>query len=210
MGLGLCVPAMRGLTIRWSVGPFPPRALPRFVGNTGRSDFPPPMPTPPVALGVGVHQTPPWRWEDLPGSVRFPSLRADGCGPGGRGSALAWARGRCCLPRRCLRVGVHGVRDFGAGPVPARVSRISAHRIPVSASPRPLPDWPQDSVPAARWLAWSPVGLPALHRESTSPTGKRRLSPAHATSPTRPRGARRVEPLAGRAAGEWGGTLGRH
>jgi hypothetical protein len=32
MGLGLCVPAMRGVTIRWSVGPFPPRALPRFIG----------------------------------------------------------------------------------------------------------------------------------------------------------------------------------
>ena len=74
-----------------------------------------------LALRPPAHR--PGRREDLPGSVRFPSLRADGCGPGGRGSALARASGRYCLPRRCQRVGLHGVGDFGAGPVHARASR---------------------------------------------------------------------------------------
>jgi len=40
MGVGLCAPAMRRPAIRWSVGPFPPRALPRCPGTPGRSDFP--------------------------------------------------------------------------------------------------------------------------------------------------------------------------
>jgi hypothetical protein len=52
MGLGLWVPALRrraGLS-----APSLHEAFPRFVGSMGRSDFPPPRPTPPVALGVGV------------------------------------------------------------------------------------------------------------------------------------------------------------
>lgn len=43
------------------------------------------------------------------------------------------------LPR-CARVGVHGVGDLGAGPVHSRVRlRISAHGVPVYASPGQLP-----------------------------------------------------------------------
>ena len=50
--------------------------------------------------------------------------------------------------------------------------------------PGRLPAQTQDSVPAREWLALVPVGLPAHPSVRESPTGKRRLSPAHATSPT--------------------------
>jgi hypothetical protein len=42
-----------------------------------------------------------------------------------------------------------------------------------------LPGQTLDSVPARRWLASSPVGLPVHLPMHRSPTGKRRLSPAH-------------------------------
>jgi len=55
-----------------------PEAFPRFRGRMGRSDFPLPVPAPPVALGVGVPESTSGQQGDLPGSVHFPSLRADG------------------------------------------------------------------------------------------------------------------------------------
>ncbi len=42
----------------------------------------------------------------------------------------------------------------------------------------------QDSVPAPEWLAPEPVGLSTPLHQRRSPTGKRRLCPAHPTSPT--------------------------
>jgi len=59
--------------------------------------------------------------------------------------------------------------------------------------PGRLPAQTQDSVPAREWLALVPVGLPAHPSVRESPTGKRRLSPAHATSPTIPRFNREPE-----------------
>jgi hypothetical protein len=46
-------------------------------GPTGRSDLPPLCAAPLVALGVSAPGWRPGRREDLPGSVRFPSLRGD-------------------------------------------------------------------------------------------------------------------------------------
>jgi len=58
--------------------------------------------------------------------------------------------------RRETVKGISGLRrelSRTAGPVHARLWWISAHRLPVYASPGPLPDQTQDSVPATRWLA---------------------------------------------------------
>ena len=65
-------------TTRWPVGPFPPRALPRFPGRMGRSDSPPLDAAALVALAGGAPDRRPGRRWGLPGSVRCPSLRADG------------------------------------------------------------------------------------------------------------------------------------
>jgi hypothetical protein len=54
--------------------------------------------------------------------------------------------------------------------------RLSAHRIPGSASPRPLPAWTQDSVPAPRWLVGSPVGLPTPRWAVGHPLGSADLA----------------------------------
>ena len=74
--------------------------------------------------------------------------------------------------------------------------RLSAHRVPVHPSSRRLPATTQDSAclsadrsqrpggaPACLSADRSPVGLPAHPSVGRSPTGKRRLCPAHATSP---------------------------
>jgi len=76
---------------------------------------------------------------------------------------------------------VKGISGLGrlrrAGPVHARILRISAHGIPVYASSRRLLAQTQDSVPTLEKLAPPPVGLPAHPSLRTSPTGKRR--PGH-------------------------------
>jgi hypothetical protein len=104
--------------------------------------------------------------------------------------------------RRETVKGISGLRrelSRTAGPVHARLWWISAHRLPVYASPGPLPDQTQDSVPATRWLAGSPVGLSALLSESKSPTGTHRLRPAHAMARSILQGAtaRRLSRLPG-------------
>ena len=65
-----------------------------------------------------------------------------------------------------------------------RALRLSARRIPVYASPGQLPTrWRKTRSQRGRWLAPRPVGLSTPLTWRGSPTGKRRLRPAHTTSP---------------------------
>ena len=153
-----------------------PGRSPGSLGPVGRSDSPPLHTAALVSLAGGAPDRRPGRRWGLPGSVRLPSLRADGWGPGGGGSALALASGRGCLPRRSIRVGLHGVGDFGAGPVHARILRISAHRVPVYASSGRSPGQTQDSVPATGWLARRRWDSPPTRRQAGHPLGSADLA----------------------------------
>ena len=95
MGVGLCVPAMRRLTIRWSVGPFPPRALPRFPGSMGRSDFPAPAHR---HSGLPCADAPDPRAGPMVGSPGFRALPVPAC----RRLRPRWTRVRSRLGERSL------------------------------------------------------------------------------------------------------------
>ncbi len=185
MGVGLCVPAMHRLTIRWSVGPFPPRALPRFPGTTGRSDFPAPAHR---HLGLPCADAPDPKAGPMVGSPGFRALPVPAC----RRLRPRWTRVRSRLSERSLlpspplptgrRPRCRGFRGLSRSVPP--IGGFRPTEFLSTLRPGRSPAQTQDSVPAREWLALVPVGLPAHQSVRESPTGKRRLGPAHATSPT--------------------------
>jgi len=93
---------------------------------------------------------------ELPGQPAVPDVRADARGQDAEGPAM-------------------GAANHPGG-------NLSTNDL--TPSPGRLPDQRQDSVPAERWLTSPPVGLPTHPLVRRSPAGKRRLCPAHTTSPS--------------------------
>jgi hypothetical protein len=169
MGLGLCVPAMRGLTIRWSVGPFPPRALPRFPGTMGRSDSRHPH----VWLGITLPATPPATVTGpMAGSPGFRTLPVPAC-PARRGmdarSLSPWRATATAFPAVAYGSASTVLGISGLVPFTPAVCGFRPTEFLSTLRPGRSPAQTQDSVPATRWLARSPVGLPT-HRADAQVT----------------------------------------
>ena len=177
-----------------------PEAFPRFRGRMGRSDFPLPVPAPPVALGVGVPESSSWQHEGSPG---FRALPVPAC----RRLRPRWTRVRARLSARSLRPSpplhtgrrprCRGFRGWSRSvpPLAAFGPQDSCLRFAQAVTGLDARLGPSD--PMARRVAG---GTSYATPGRRSPTGKRRLSPAHATSPlTCPKRALKVLVLAAKA-----------
>ena len=189
MGLGLCVPAMCGLTIRRSSAPSLHGHYPPFPGTMGRSDTRHPH----VGLGITLPATPPAKVTGpMAGSRGFRALPVPAC-PAGRGMGARllspWRATAAAFPAVAYGSastvsGISGLVPFTPAACGFRptgfLPACALHADRSTLRPGRSPAQTQYSVPATGWLARSPVGLPAHPSVARSPTGKRRLRPAHA------------------------------
>ena len=175
---------MHGLMIRWSVGPFPPRGFPprpRYYG--------------PIRLPSGIHRPSGCPWGRCPrnrsvvprGSPGFRALPVPAC----RRLWPRWTRScsrlgeRPRLPSPPLHTGRRprwrGFRGWSRSlpPLADFGPQDSCLRFAPAVTDRDARLGPSDPM-ACRVAGGTSYATPGRR----SPTGKRRLSPAHATSPS--------------------------